>query len=103
MSREENFWHRFFAVVTQAQRPETSLWPEILARIEAETMRRESFSVAVLWMGWRLAPVFVLLCLFVGGVALWGSDDTNLLVSDAALVSLVDPDTILSQWMEASE
>ena len=57
MSREENFWNRFFAVATQAQRPETSLWPEVLARIEAETMRRESFSAAVLWMGRRLAPV----------------------------------------------
>lgn len=102
MSREENFWSRFFAAAPQAQQPR-SRWPEILAQIETETLRRESFSAAVLWMGRRLAPVFVLLCLFVGGAALWGSDDTNPLVSDAALASLVDPDTILSQWMEASE
>lgn len=102
MSREENFWNRFFAVATQAQRSR-SLWPEVLAKIEAETTRRESFSAAVLWMGRRLVPVFVLLCLFVGGAALWGSDDTGLLVSTPVLASLVEPDAILSQWMGASE
>lgn len=103
MSREDTFWRRFFAVATQAQRPEAPLWPEILARIEAETLRRESFSVAVLWMGRRLAPVFALLCFFVGGVALWGGDDTSLLASTPVLASLVEPDVVLNQWMGASE
>lgn len=102
MSREENFWNRFFAAAPQTQRSR-SLWPEILAQIETETLRRESFSAAVLWMGRRLAPVFALLCLFVGGAALWGGDDTGLLASAPVLASLVEPDAILNQWVGASE
>ena len=102
MSREENFWNRFFAAAAQTQRSR-SLWPEVLTKIEAETIRRESFSAAVLWMGRRLAPVFALLFLCVGGVALWGGDDTSLLASEPVLASLVEPDAILNQWMGASE
>ena len=102
MSREENFWNRFFAAAARPQ-PPRPLWPGILARIEAETAQRESFSAAVLWMGRRLVPVFALLCLCVGGAALWGGDDPILLASDPVLVSLVEPDAILNQWMGASE
>lgn len=102
MSREENFWSRFFAAATQPQRSR-SLWPEILATIEAETTRRESFSAAVLWMGRRLAPVFALLFICVVGVALWGGDDTSLLASAPVLASLMEPDAVLNQWMGASE
>ncbi len=97
MSREENFWRRFFASAAKAE-PAGSLWPGILAEIEAEIERRESFSAAVLWMGRRLAPAFALLLLVVGGTALWGGSDASLLDSESVLASLMVPDAILSQW-----
>ncbi len=97
MSREENFWRRFFASAAKAE-PAGSLWPGILVEIEAEIERRESFSAAVLWMGRRLAPAFALLLLVVGGTALWGGSDTSLLDSESVLASLMVPDAILSQW-----
>ena len=102
MSREENFWRRFFARAAKAE-PAGSLWPAILAGIEAEIERRESFSTAVLWMGRRLAPAFALLLLVVGGAALWGGNDTGLLDSEPLLAGLMAPDAILSQWTGVPE
>ena len=102
MSREENFWSRFFASAARAE-PAASLWPGILAAIEAEIERRESFSTAVLWMGRRLAPVFALLLLVVVGTALWGGSDTALLDSEALLAGLLGPDAILNQWAGVAE
>ena len=97
MSREENFWRSFFARAARAT-PAESLWPGILAGIEAEIERRESFSTALLWMGRRLAPAFALLLLVAVGTALWGGSDTGLLDSEAVLAGLTAPDDILGQW-----
>ena len=102
MSREENFWNRFFA---SAARPEPSapLWPGVLGAIEAEIERREAFSTALLWMGRRLAPVFALLLVAVVGAALWGGSETVLMDSEALLAGLVGPDAILNQWAGVAE
>jgi len=97
MSREENFWRRFFASAAR-EVPAESLWPGILAGIEAEIERRESFSTALLWMGRRLAPAFALLLLVALGTVLWGGNDTGLLDSEAVLTGLMEPDAILGQW-----
>ena len=97
MSREENFWRGFFASAARAE-PAASLWPGILAAIEAEIERRESFSTAVLWMGRRLAPAFALLLLVAVGTVLWGGNDSGLLDSESVLTSLMAPDAILGQW-----
>lgn len=102
MSREENFWSKFFASASRAE-PAATLWPGILAGIEAEKERRESFSMALLWMGRRLAPVFALLLLAVMGTALWGGGDTALLDSEALLAGLMGPDAILDQWAGVAE
>ena len=102
MNREENFWKRFFATAAKAE-PAGSLWPGILAGIEAEIERRESFSTAVLWMGRRLAPAFALLLLVVAGTALWDGSDTVLLDSETLLAGLLGPDAILSQWAGVPE
>ena len=102
MSREENFWSRFFASAPRAE-PAGPLWPGVLAGIEAELERRESFSTAVLWMGRRLAPVFALLLLAVIGSALWGGLDTALSDSEALLDGLIGPDAILDQWAGVAE
>ena len=97
MSREETFWQRFFASAARAE-PAGSLWPGILAGIEAEIERRESFGRAVLWMGRRLAPAFALLLLVAAGTVLWGGNDTGLLDSESLLAGLMAPDAILGQW-----
>ena len=102
MSREENFWNRFFANAAKPE-PSVSLWPGILAAIEAEIERRETFSTALLLMGRRLAPVFALLLVAVVGTALWGGDDAALLDSEALLAGLVGPDAILNQWAGVAE
>ncbi|MDE0206913.1 MAG: hypothetical protein OXP66_12915 [Candidatus Tectomicrobia bacterium] len=97
MSREENFWRRFFACAPRAE-PAGSLWPGILAGIEAEIEHRESFGTAVLWMGRRLAPAFALLLLVAVGTVLWGGNDAGLLDSESVLAGLMAPDAILGQW-----
>ena len=97
MIREEKFWRRCFASAARAE-PIESLWPGILAGIEAEIERRESFSTAVLLMGRRLAPAFALLLLVALGTALWGGSDTGLLDSESVLAGLMAPDAILGQW-----
>ena len=102
MSREENFWNRFFATAARPE-PSASLWPGVLAAIEAEIERREAFSTALLWMGRRLAPVFALLLLAVVGTALWGGGETALLDSEALLAGLMGPDAILNQWAGVAE
>ena len=102
MSREERFWKRFFASAARAK-PAGSLWPGILAGIEAEIERRESFSTAVLWMGRRLAPAFALLLLAAVATAMWGGNDTVLLDSESVLAGLMVPDAILNDWAGVPE
>ena len=102
MSREEKFWSRLFASAHRAE-PADALWPGILAGIEAELERRESFSTALLWMGRRLAPVFALLLVAVIGTALWNGGDAALLDSEALLAGLMGPDAILDQWAGVAE
>jgi len=102
MSREENFWRRFFASAGKAE-PSESLWPGILAKIEAELERRESFSTALLWMGRRLTPAFALSLLIVLGSALSGGNDTLLPDLESVLASLMDPEAVLSQWAGVPE
>ena len=102
MSREENFWGRFFANAPKAEAVE-SLWPGILAKIEAELERRESFGTALLWMGRRLTPAFALSLLIVLGSALSGGNDALLPDLEPALASLMDPEAVLSQWAGAPE
>ena len=102
MSREENFWNRFFAAAARPE-PSASLWPGVLAAIEAEIERREAFSTALLWMGRRLAPLFALVLVAVVGTALWGGSETVLMDSEALLAGLVGPDAILNQWAGVAE
>jgi hypothetical protein len=100
--QEEGFWTRFFAATPEASLS-GSLWPGVMARIQEQTDRSESFSTALLWMGRRLAPAFALVLLLLGGAAFWPGNGSALQDSDFAIEGLVEPDTVLNQWVGVSE
>ncbi|MFQ5914147.1 MAG: hypothetical protein ACE5JS_13290 [Nitrospinota bacterium] len=95
--REELFWKRFFAAGAEAPLTK-SLWPGVLAKIEAQTRRSESFSAAILLLGRRLVPAFALFLLLLGGAAFWQGSVFEPQDAGFALEGLVEPDAVLNQW-----
>lgn len=100
--QEEGFWARFFAAAPEASLP-ASLWPGIMARIRQQTDRGESFTTALLWMWRRLVPAFALVLFLLGGAAFWPGNGFARQDSGLPIEGLVEPDTVLNQWVGVSE
>ncbi len=111
---EEVVWTKFFAAAPEASLSR-SLWPGVMAKIQEQTKRSESFSAAIILLGRRLAPAFALFLLLVGGAAYWqgsgpgfrgAEDPRGVLVEDApnGLGPLNgEPESILNRWVGAND
>ena len=111
--RDESVWQRLFATVPDVSM-QRSLWPGVLAEIEARQTLPTSLSAAVWALGRLVVPVCALVVLCLGGFSLWRGvfldSQTAPVVSSllldnfAADVPLLqqDPETIVQRWMEGT-
>ena len=109
---EEQRWLRFFAAAPDPS-PQRPAWPGVLARIREEESRRASLSDALLFFSRRLAPAFVLVVLFLGGVGLWRDTLPETREQAPATVAMLEnasgqdalsadePDAVLIAWVGA--
>lgn len=112
--KEETVWQRFFGAAPEASLSR-SLCPGVMAKIQEQQARNESFNTTFVLLGRRLAPAFALFLLLLGGVTFWrvsGVESQDSTVSIIAMVenstgrvgSLSDePDTVLNSWLGVNQ
>ena len=108
--QEEKFWQKFFAVAPQATL-EKSLWPGVVAKIQEQLERRESFSTLFVHIGRRLAPAFALILLLIAGGVFFWAPETESQDASFSIIAMVEdgsgklgplseePDAILNSWI----
>ncbi len=111
--KEEIFWQRLFAAAPESHSSK-SLWPGVMAKIQEQLERGESFSASLVLLGRRLAPVFALFLVLAVGATFWRApgveaQDTLPMIAmvengSSKLGPLTEePEAILNSWLGANK